>query len=423
MDSMLSTYGIDAAAFTSQIQATRAAVAGSFALAGYLQQRGIEPGFEPADMDIFLPGRAVQALNDDGSPVQPTAWRIHALEGWAAFLSTQGFTENNKFGKSAASAGHHSTNTASAGEYSKTIAKLQRVVSFDNGAGKEIQIIVVNTYDIVRHMITEFDLSCCVTWWMGDTAGFHAYASQTKEKKMFLMHDPRTDAEKTKMEGRIKKYEARGFTFIRPICPHRTRADKRECLADTKFDDLKACDIFTMDDIPIRDWLAASDWNIVLKAGEQFYAFDRKPLMELMAKHQTSIDGRIGVLYDTPLNQSITTTAYWGLRYSDYSIYELKPAYTVTVGQKIKSIYTLTGFTTKAWGGGGGEPWAPPPYQPQVVIPDVAGMRSLLRNIAELFIGVPTEEVIARHPNLIPAGNLDLFRVIMREVNAPMGID
>jgi hypothetical protein len=258
---------------------------------------------------------------------------------------------------------------------------------------------------------------------MGGATGFHAYANQTKEKKMFLMHEPRTDAERIKMEGRIKKYEARGFTFIRPICPRRTRADKRECLADAKFDDLKACDIFTMDDIPIRDWLAASDWNIVLKAGEQFYAFDRKPLMELMAKHQTPIDGRIGVLYDTPLNQSITTTAYWGLRYSDYSIYELKPAYTVTAGQKVKSIYTLTGFTTKAWGCGSGEPWSPPPHQPQVVIPDAEGVRQLLRNIAELFIGVPTEEVIAGHANLIPAGNLDLFRVIMREVNATVGVD
>jgi hypothetical protein len=414
MDSMLTSYGIDAAAFTSRIQATRAVVAGSFALAGYLQQVGLEAGFEPADMDIFLPGRAVQALNDDGSPVEPAAWRIHALESWAAFLVTQGFTENNKFGKS----------VAEAGEYSKTIAKLQRVVSFDNEAGKEIQIIVVDTYDIVRHMITEFDLSCCVTWWMGDTAGFHAYASQTREKKMFLMHESRTEAEKTKMEGRIKKYEARGFTFIRPICPKRTRADKREYLADAKFDDLKACDIFTMSDVPIRDWLAASDWNIVLKAGEQFYAFDRKPLMELMAKHQTPIDGRIGVLYDTPLSQSITTAAYWGLRYSDYSIYELKPAYTVTVGTKVKSIYTLTGFSMKAWiSGGTGEPWSPPPYQPQVVIPNAEGVRQLLRSLAEMFIGVPTEEVVAKHSNLIPAGNLDLFRVIMQEVNRPMGIN
>ncbi len=411
---MLTSYGIDAAAFTSQIQATRAVVAGSFALAGYLRQVGLEPGFEPADMDIFLPGRAVQALNDDGSPVEPPAWRIHALEGWAAFLATQGFTENNKFGKS----------VTEAGEYSKSIAKLQRVVSFDNGAGKEIQIIVVNTYDIVRHMITDFDLSCCVTWWMGDTVGFHAYASQTKEKKMFLMHEPRTDAEKAKMDGRIKKYEARGFTFIRPICPKRTRADKRDCLVDTKFDGLKACDIFTMDDVAVRDWLAASDWNIVLKAGEQFYAFDRKVLMDLMAKHQTPIDGRIGVLYDTPLNQSITTTAYWGLRYSDYSIYELKPAYTVTIGQKVKSIYTLTGFTTGAWAGGAaGESWGPPPYQPQAVIPEANGLRQALRNLAEMFIGVPTAEVIGRHVNLINPGNVELFRVIMREVNQPLGID
>jgi hypothetical protein len=413
MDSMLSSYGIDAPAFTEMATYNGAIVAGSFALAGYLKQEGIDHNFEPNDMDIFLPGRQEPVCNDDATLVDPPTFRIRPLERVTAFLHTQGYTENNKFSKSVASEGYY-----------KTINKLQRVVSFNNKSGKEIQVIVVNTHDMIGHMITDFDLSCCVTWWSSDMSGFHTYSCQTKEKKMFFMHEPHNAIAAAKMYERAKKYEARGFTLIDKPCPKHTRADKRQELDAAKFNGLAARDIFGTDNLPVRGWLAASDWNIILKLGEQFYAFNRKALMDSMAKCQTPVDGRIGVLYDTPMNQSITTTAYCSLRYADHSIYELTPAYSVKVGQKVKSLYTLTAYTVKQWANrADGKKMSPAPYRPVVILPGAQEIRQMLRSIAEIFSGIETEEVMTLYPDLIPAGCVGLFQTIMNEVSAARHTD
>lgn len=408
---MLTIYGINAPAFTEMAAYSGAIVAGSFALAGYLKQEGMDPGFEPNDMDIFLPGRQEPVCNDDGTLVDPPTFRIHSLERVTAFLHTQGYTENNKFSKSTASEAYY-----------KTINKLQRVVSFNNKSGKEIQVIVVNTQDMIGHMISDFDLSCCVTWWSSDMTGFHTYNTQTKEKKMSFMHEPRNAIAAVKMAARAKKYEARGFTLVKKRCPKHTRADKRQELDAAKFNGLAACDIFGTDNLPVRGWLAASDWNIILKVEEQFYAFDRKVLMDTMAECQTPVDGRIGVLYDTPMNQSITTTAYYSLRYADHSIYELTPSYSINVGQKVKSLYTLTAYTVKQWANKVDDKKISPP-RPVVILPEAQEMRKMLRSIAEIFTGIETEEVMALYPDLIPVGCVGLFKTIMGEVSAARHTD
>jgi hypothetical protein len=410
MESLLTAYGIDFAAFTAMMKKENALVAGSFALAGYLKQEGLDPGFEPTDMDIFVIGHPQRAYTDDGYPVEPPSYRIYSLERIADFLREHGFTENTKFGRSG----------ARAAKYYGAMNKIQRVVSFNNKSGKEIQVIAVKAQDLKQYMYREFDLSCCASYWAPWDNTFASSSPLTKQRRMYYMHEPRDEAEKAKMASRAKKYEERGFVLVRRPCYVHTKRDKRQNLEDAKFDGLTACDIFTMDDVPIRDWLAASDWNIILKAGEQFYAFERKGLMDLMNKHQTPIDGRIGVLYDTPLNQSITTLAYWALRNADHSIYELKPAYTLQRGTKIKSLYTLIAYTCDEWiTGKEGNKLAPPPYQPPAG-PSEAEVDAMLRNIADLFIGVEADVIIAQNPGLIPAAYIDRFKVIMQEINAPL---
>ncbi len=49
-----------------------------------------------------------------------------------------------------------------------------------------------------------------------------------------------------------------------------------------------------------------------------------------------------------------------------------------------------------------------------------SNIREILTNLAELFIGVEADEVIARHSNLIPKGYEEQFKVIMNETNASL---
>ena len=140
--------------------------------------------------------------------------------------------------------------------------------------------------------------------------------------------------------------------------------------------------------------------------------------MDLMAKNQTPVDGVVGVLYDTPLHQSINTLAYWSLKDADHSIYELTPAYATKVNDKTKSLHTLTAYTVKEWVDEAKGKKIEPAKRAPPVTATPADIREMLRNLANLFIGLTAEEVIATNPGLIPPGCTEAFKEIMAEVNA-----
>jgi hypothetical protein len=348
MEALLSTYGIEFAPFKRMIELSSAVLAGGAALACYLKQESIEPGYEPNDLDIFLPGVQEPTRDDDERAIG--AYRIRPLEAVAAELTAMGFNENDKFRGS----------SAQAGAYYSSIKKLQRVVSFNNAAGKEIQVIVVNTSNMRRYMKDNFDLSACISWWDSDTDTFKtADPYHTKQKMIYPMNPNLTDARlKARVEARCGKYAARGFTVIKKPSPVlKVRDNRGDDLGHVKFNDL-----MTTEGVPVRGFLRESVWNIILIVDKQFYAFDRQVLMGLMDKQKSPVDGRIGYVYDTPTGQSITTYAYWNLQYADYSIYELTPDYAVTAAdQKVKSLFSLTAFTVRQWACGlPGEKMSPP---------------------------------------------------------------
>jgi hypothetical protein len=403
MDSLIQAYGIDFEAFRWALKEHNGLVAGSFALAGFLKQEGLEPGFEPNDMDIFLHGAPIIMYNDDGSLTEPVRARIPELESFAAFLKQYEFSPTTS----------HATTEA---EYYRALKSIYRVVSFRNAGGKIIQVIMVRPHNVVAHIANEFDLTCCACWWNPSVNTFVSrWSASTKRRKMFYTRQPRDERDAAKLAARAKKYEERGFTLDRMPCAVHTKADGREELSASKFDGLTAHDILTMEDVPVRDFLGKSRWNIVLKAGDQLYAFDREPLMKLMAKSQTKVNWDVGIVYQTPFNQSITTTAYWNLRFADYSIYELKPAYPITAGTKIVSMYTVYAYTIKEWvDGTEGKKMGPP--APPISPPSIAELRQMLRAIARLFKGHAAPDIIAQNPVLIPEGCREAFKEIVREL-------
>ena len=423
MNALISSYGINFQAFQLTLNQVGGIVAGSSALAAYLKQEGIEPGYEPNDIDIFVPGY-MQHVRDERGYVLAGQFVIKSLKIMKDFLAPYGFTENNKFG----------TIDAPNDAYYQSLTKIEKVTSFTNTTGKEVQVIVIDSYDIIKHISKDFDLSACISWWDATSNTFETMdPDTTKRKEMYLMHATEASELHEKNKVRLEKYISRGFKLIDKPCPFVDGRDPRNQLSHKKFEDIEVIDIFTLDEMPITDYLQKSSWNIVLKAGEAYYAFERKALMDYMKKKESNI-GRIGKVFETPFNQCITLEGYHQLSYADYSIYELKCAYSVpTYGGRVKSLFNVSCYSINDWikGEEGGFCNVPPqqkdyvgriikrgePLPPQVgaraYLPELAPDRSNLQDV----LNVSLDDILSAHAHLMVPGNLEAFHSAVQEIN------
>ena len=294
-------------------------IAGSFALASYFLQEGIEVDFEPNDIDIFVSTEKFGGIDNfiDEITVFMAVYDYSPREeGWAG--------------------GDYDIGT-----------EIKRVVSFKNRAiNKKIQIIVVETLNLTEYIKTFFDLSVCATWWNSKEYRFETLDPEhTLRKEMYTL-DLWIDIVK---DSRIQKYTDRGFTSIRKPCQVISDRDLRLDLDNDKFNEIIVHNIFTLEESPIRDFLRESRWNIILKAGEQYYGFDRSELMRYMATKRTYVRRIDDEVYETPFKQCITTEAFMYLGYGDYTIYELDSTITVTVHGVIKSLFHLVCYSVRQW--------------------------------------------------------------------------
>ena len=167
-----------------------------------------------------------------------------------------------------------------------------------------------------------------------------------KHKKMYLVDNVSDIGNTDKL---IQEYTAYGFKLVEIPCLIDKKRDLRAEIDSDKFKNIDACDIFTLEDIPLQDFLRASEYNIVLKAGERYYAFDRRALMAYMKTKEITVNSYVGKVYETPLNQCIPLLALEQLAYADFSIYELRPAYSVEVGTGLKSLFNLHCYSLERW--------------------------------------------------------------------------
>lgn len=423
MDALISSYGINFQAFQLTLVSLSAVVAGSSALAAYLKQEGIEPGYEPNDIDIFVPGHMEHVRDLRGHTVAGQ-FVIKSLKTMKDFLAHYGFTENDKFG----------TIDSPTNPYYGSLTKIEKIISFTNPNGKEIQVIVIDTYRIVEHISKDFDLSACITWYDAHNNCFKTMDSDnTKRKEMYYVCLGDTEELQMKNKVRAEKYIRRGFKLIEKPCPFVDTMDPRDQLSHTKFDNIDVMDIFTLDEMPIREYLQMSTWNIVLKAGETYYAFERKTLMDYMKKKSTNL-GRIGTVYETPFNQCIMSDALQQLLYADYSIYEFNSAYSVpTYGGRVKSLFNISCYSINDWINGeeGGICKVPPqqtnyvrriiqrgePLPPQVgaraYLPELNDDRSNLQEV----LNVSLDNILSAHAHLMVPANLEAFHAAIREIH------
>ncbi len=396
MESLITSYGIDFESFHKTMKSLDGIVAGSSALAAYLKQEGIDPGFVPNDLDIFIEGWIELARDRNGWEIVGKNM-IRSLDKMRNFLAPYGFTENDKFG----------TLDAPTEGYYASLKKILKVTSFTNKDNKEIQVIVIGSPKLLAHITQDFDLSACISWWDAFTNVFRTLDPvATKRKEMYFVRENEASEIEEKTKKRVEKYIARGFKLIEKPCPFVDGRDPRDLLSDKKFDDIEVTDIFTLDEAPIRDYLQKSDWNIVLKAGEAHYGFNRKALMDYMSSKTISIN-RIGKFCETPFNQCISLEGYNQLRYSDYSIYEVKSAYSVEVYHRPKSLFHLHCYSVKEWidGSAGGLVEVPPKHLTETPVYLQPGN----------LIGI--DDILAAHAHLMVPANLEAFHAAMREIN------
>jgi hypothetical protein len=384
MEEFITSYGINFEHFRSAMDVESVLVAGSVALAGFLKQEGIDPGFQPNDLDIFIYGCPAPFTDSDGKVVRGK-YKLRMLEVVMDLMQEWGFKANDKF------AGDGRDNT-----YMLGLNRIQKILSFTNGAGKEIQVIVLNNPVILDYIETNFDLSACASWWNPKTNTFETFDPYyTRRKEIYIMRDSTNEDRRLKDMARIEKYVARGFKHIDIPCPYIDKPDAR-IIADsiTKFDNLTAYDIFTLEDIPLKSFIEGSSWNIVLKSGDNYYAFNRKQLQEYMLKTCSFMESTGESFFDTPFNQSINIKSYCSLIYSDFTIYELKSSHTVTVEDgKQKSLFFLYCYNVEQWIIG----------KPGKIVPPT---RQQARNN---YVEATVEDIIAAYTYLRQTHTLDMF--------------
>ncbi len=317
MNTLVESWGINFDGFKLALRHADAAVIGGAALYVYFKQQPVplDPGFEPSTIDIFVPTDGVVSSDES------------YIKSITDFLESSGFhtfIEDNVD---------------------------WRIVLQDESGQHNIRIKIVHCEDVVQHILRYGTLSANMSWWRPASRIYTGWAMTTngpaaKRKEMYLV-DPVSDI--GNVDKLIQEYTAYGFKLVELLCLIDKKRDLRAEIDSDKFKNIDACDIFTLEDIPLQDFLRASEYNIILKAGDRYYAFDRRALMAYMKTKELTVNSYVGKVYETPLNQCIPLLAFEQLAYADYSIYELRPAYSVEVGTGLKSLFNLHCYSLERW--------------------------------------------------------------------------
>jgi hypothetical protein len=317
MERLITSYGADFTAFNEIIKRKSFLVTGGAALAAYLEQEGVEYNFKPNRMDIF----ALEQYVDD-------------IEELSSFLIAQGFTLVHKLGDQ----GY--TDESYISEFSKN--------------GKYIQIIGVDYIRLTQYILDVFDLSICITWWDGCKGVFETLdPERTRRKEMYIMGGSLENPE-VHLNLRVDLYVTRGFTLVNLPRPIINCADPRNDTiindANVAWQTITVYDVISLEEHNIKDFLLASPNNILLKSGERYYAFDCYALMKYMNSKPCYINDRFRNICETPLNHCIPKEAVDIIRYADFTIYELRTAYTVIDHKgETRTLYNFHCYTMSQW--------------------------------------------------------------------------
>lgn len=316
MNTLIESYGLPYEGFRTALQESHGLVSGSAALALYLAENSVEAGFVPHDIDIWFPVRKnilpmVDFLFDHGYVLL----RLH----------------------------HHHV------PYANHLHKLVSVFTFTKGGydGEcyNIQLIRVEACHMVDYVIQHFDLSVCMTWWNANEERCETFLPElTLQKHMLVSSSGGGETEERRSKERMEKYTTRGFKVVESPPPWEERLDVRGEGLLSSWKDVMAFDVWRYEDIEAADHLRSSDWNILLRVGEAWYAVERRTLRDYMGQHGV-LDSTYGRMYDTPYRHRVTEEACQALSVGDDSVFEL-----VEAGQGgDRTLYTMRTYSLEGW--------------------------------------------------------------------------
>ena len=330
MEFFLQSYSIPAAPFKDLLKTTNSLLTGSAALALYLHQEGVDPAFIPNNLDILV--QDTHCLFFENGHLNQKS----SVARFSTFLLANGYNLTTKFESDPACY--------------ESFKHLQQVLSFLHPSGTEVQLIVLIVSDLQDYMKHNFDLSACCTWYNVRTDQFETTDEITIKKEMCVQPDqqPYTDI----LYRRIEKYLSRGFTLVLPASL--VLQDKRLTLGQPgcPFIGLKAYDMMELEEVDIVPYLTASKKHLLIKSGEQYYAFHRTTLYDCMQLRRVIIPCSSGAFeaFETPFNQTIMHHVHRMITYEDFTLFELVFAYNVSFNNgRQKSIFTVNCYTVEGW--------------------------------------------------------------------------
>jgi len=338
MQAFIESYGLPYEGFRTLMTTTNSLVAGSAALSMYLRQNGVDPGFVPGDMDIWA-----EDTNDMIDSHAVFRQRSHNVQ-FTLFLIQNGYNLTDKFEEKQA-------------EY-EPLHQIRHILSFVNREGKEVQLILVHQSNLLAYIKSYFDLSPCVSWWNAAEDVFETEFPRTTLAKQMHVHPSMEVGERE--IARIEKYESRGFALTEFPCAFMTAADPLDRVEE--LGDAMAFDVFAYDEIKAVDHLKASSYHILVRIGEQYFAYHRNALYDYLQGHVRRM-AHIGDCTTLPHKQVVMYPFVSFLPYSDYSIFQLVHAYTF----HDRSFYRVECFTTAEWAAKEPGLILDPPIEPELI--------------------------------------------------------
>lgn len=343
MQTLLTHYSLEVEPFLQILTRPHVLLTGSAALWIYLHEQGTDPGFQPANLDLYV------AMPDAFQHGSFMSFLQHAdLSIVFRYLLSRGY---NSVPEEAGSDGAEEVKEA-AEEDSECAIALTMVRDHCR-----IRLLGLRVPDLVEYVCSHADLSPCMTWW--NPARGHC---ETVHPERTLRRVMRRTNVLVSVPARIQKYESRGFTLesdptsLQGVDPRVEAGALEGC---------RAYDVIGLEEVDAAEWLQASSWNILVRVQDSFHAFDRRLLYRCMQDKSTAVP-RYAIVYDTPHHQSVCEEALDYLLFGDWSVYELQLEHTITYGfanDRQKSIYRMICYTVEQYVmGDAGVILAPPPY-------------------------------------------------------------
>jgi hypothetical protein len=317
-------------------------MAGPAALTGYLEQNN-KTGFNASRMDIWINGRHPRWMQS----LLVTQPQLSTHYRFTTFLEKNNYVNMDKI----------HTLLGNAVPIHDTSDGITSILQFCHPLGKVIRLLFLDgcvTPDaIIKH--AEFNVDNC--WYDHDADTFHSHSSSTLLKQIYAYpHDeyiPSIESLTDCQRIHLEFYLSVGFILGNEKCSALEEKDPR-IMTDSILKGIKAFDVCAYEEVDAVKFLNTSYWNILVKTGDQFQAFDRAILYDYMQQHQINvvINNDNIILYDTPLKQTITHRAVDMFLWSDYSIIELIPFTAICVDGEPKSIMHVNFYKVAQWNQG-----------------------------------------------------------------------